>query len=180
MTQPRARTRLWRALALATALVACLLGLFVPSSPVQAQQEVILSGRISGQAGQPVEGVNLFFQQMPTWQKLLWVMICLGLSWALEGSLPLVQLRYRKWRHAWANLPFLATTLAINAGFSALSIGAAAWTAAAGVGLLHLFELPVLVELLIALVVLDLTAQYWAHWLLHQVKWMTPYKYLTT
>jgi len=62
MTQPRAGTRGWRALAIATGLVVCLLGLFVSSSPVQAQQEVILSGRISGQAGQPVEGAFIFFE----------------------------------------------------------------------------------------------------------------------
>jgi len=114
----------------------------------------------------------LFFEQMPTWQKLIWVMICLGSSWLLEGSLPLIHFRYRKWHHARANFAFLATTLAINAGFSALSVGAAAWTASAGFGLLHLFDLPVLAELLLALVVLDLTAQYWAHWLLHRVKWL--------
>lgn len=111
----------------------------------------------------------LFFELMPTWQKLLWVMACLGSSWALEGSLPLVQLRYQKWRHARANFVFLGTTLAINTAFSALSVGVIAWTAARGFGLLYLFELPVLAELLIAIVVLDLTAQYFAHWLLHQV-----------
>lgn len=114
----------------------------------------------------------LFFEQMPNWQKLAWVGACLALSWVLEGSLPLVQLRYRKWRHARANFAFLATTLAINAAFSALSVVAAAWTGSRGFGLLYLVELPPWLELLLAIVVLDLTAQYAAHWLLHQVKWM--------
>jgi sterol desaturase/sphingolipid hydroxylase (fatty acid hydroxylase superfamily) len=114
----------------------------------------------------------LFFEQMPTWQKLAWVMICLGLSWILEGSLPLVQLRYRKWRHAGANFAFLATTLVINAAFGILSVAAAAWTSSTGFGLLHLVVLPVLAELLVAVVILDLTAQYFAHWLLHRVRWM--------
>jgi len=114
----------------------------------------------------------LFFERMPTWQKLVWVMVCLGSSWILEGSLPLVQLRYRKWRHAATNFAFLGTTLLINAAFGALSVGAAAWTTARGFGLLHLFELPLFVELLLAIVLLDLTAQYGAHWLLHQVKFL--------
>ena len=64
----------------------------------------------------------LFFEQMPTWQKLLWVMACVGTSWALEGSFPLVELRYRKWRHAGVNFSFLAVGLVINAGFSSLSL----------------------------------------------------------
>ncbi len=114
----------------------------------------------------------LFFEQMPTWQRLLWVMICLGMSWGLEGSFPLVQLRYQKWKHARANFVFLATTLIINAAFGIASLAAATWTSASGFGLLHLFDLPVLAELVIAVVVLDLTAQYLAHYLLHRIKWM--------
>lgn len=113
-----------------------------------------------------------FFEQMPTWQKLVWVMACLGLSWLLEGTLPLVRFEYRKWRHAAVNGAFLGTTLLINAAFSALSVYASAWTATSGFGLLHLIEWPLVAELLLALIVLDLTAQYWAHYLLHKVRWM--------
>ncbi|MDE3003551.1 MAG: sterol desaturase family protein [Gemmatimonadota bacterium] len=119
-----------------------------------------------------MDSLLLFFELMPTWQKLAWVMTCLGLSWVLEGSLPLVQLKYRKWKHARSNFVFLGTTLAINAAFSALSIGVVTWTATSSFGLLYLFDLPTLAEMLIAIVVLDLTAQYFAHWLLHKVKFL--------
>ena len=102
----------------------------------------------------------------------MWVMACLAMSWLLEGSFPLVQLSYRKWRHAGANFVFLATTLIINAGFSALSVSATTWTSASSFGLLSFFEGHVLVELAVALVLLDLTAQYWAHYLLHKIRWM--------
>jgi len=64
MTKARARTRGWRALAIATGLVVCLLELLVPFSPVWAQQEVTLSGRVTDQAGQPVEGAFIFFEQI--------------------------------------------------------------------------------------------------------------------
>lgn len=114
----------------------------------------------------------LFFEQMPAWQKLAWVMACLGASWVLEGSFPLVRLEYRKWRHAGANLVFLGTSLLVNVTFAAAAIAAVEWTSTAELGLLHLFELPVVAELVIALVVLDLMAQYWAHYLLHRVRWM--------
>ena len=119
-----------------------------------------------------METLLLFFEQMPNSQKLIWVMVCLAMSWLLEGSLPLVQLKYRKWRHAGANFVFLATTLIINAGFSAISVSATNWTSSQSFGLLHLFDTHVLVELAIALVLLDLTAQYWAHYLLHKIRWM--------
>ena len=119
-----------------------------------------------------METLLLFFEQMPNSQKLMWVMACLAMSWLLEGSFPLVQLSYRKWRHAGANFVFLATTLIINAGFSALSVSATTWTSASSFGLLSFFETHVLVELAVALVLLDLTAQYWAHYLLHKIRWM--------
>ncbi len=119
-----------------------------------------------------MDALLLWFETMPTGYKVGWIMACLAASWILEGSLPLVQLRYTKWRHAVANFAFLGTSLVLNAAFGILSVGAAAWTAATGFGLLHLVALPTLVELLIAVVVLDLTAQYGAHWLLHQVKFL--------
>ena len=114
----------------------------------------------------------LFFEQMPTWQKLFWVMTCLGLSWILEANLPLVQLQYRKWYHARANFVFLGTTLSINAVFSALALGVVAWTGATEFGLLHLFELPNVLEMMAAIIILDFTAQYFAHWLMHRVKFL--------
>ena len=113
-----------------------------------------------------------FFEQMPTWQKLAWVMVCLGLSWILEGALPLVRLDYRKWRHAGVNSAFLATSLVINTAFGVATLTVAMWTDASRWGLLHLFVLPVWAELVVALVVLDFMAQYWAHYLLHRIKWM--------
>ena len=119
-----------------------------------------------------MEGLLHFFEVMPTWQKVAWVVVCLALSWALEGSFPLLQLPYRKWRHAGANGAFLATSLAINAAFGVASVAAVTWTASSHFGLLHLVAWPPLAELLLALVVFDLMAQYWAHYLLHHVKWM--------
>jgi sterol desaturase/sphingolipid hydroxylase (fatty acid hydroxylase superfamily) len=119
-----------------------------------------------------MEAFVLFFEQMPTWQKLAWVMACLGVSWLLEGSFPLLRLPYRKWRHAGVNFAFLGTSLLINAAFSVAAIGVVAWTSSAEFGLLHLVGFPLLAELLVALVVFDFSAQYGAHYLLHHVRWM--------
>ncbi|MGD8287900.1 MAG: sterol desaturase family protein [Gemmatimonadota bacterium] len=114
----------------------------------------------------------LFFEQMPNWEKVAWVMVCLGLSWFLEGSFPLLRLPYRKWRHAGVNSAFLLTSLLINAAFGIASVAIVAWTSASGFGLLQAVDLPPVVALLVALVVFDFVAQYVAHYLLHRVKWM--------
>ena len=47
-----------------------------------------------------------------------------------------------------------------------------AWTGATEFGLLHLFELPSVLEMLAAIIILDFTAQYFAHWLMHRVKFL--------
>lgn len=113
-----------------------------------------------------------FFENMPSWQKLAWIFICLGISWVLEGAAPLAALNYKKWRHAGVNLVFLGTSLLINLLFTAATVGVFLWAKAHHFGLLYLVELPVWVELLLAVMLLDLVAQYFAHYLLHRVKWM--------
>ena len=113
-----------------------------------------------------------FFEQMPAWQRLAWVGACLSLSWILEGSFPLLSLPYRKWRHAGVNLVFMLTSLVISLGFTAATVGVTAWVAEARFGLLYLLDWPLWVELVVAVVLLDLIAQYTAHYLLHKVGFM--------
>ncbi len=113
-----------------------------------------------------------FFETMPTWQKLAWIFICLSFNWILEGGFPLFSLNYKKWRHAGVNLVFLSCSMLINVIFGLLTLGIFTWLATNQFGLLHLFELPIWAELLIALLILDFVAQYFVHYLLHKVKWM--------
>jgi sterol desaturase/sphingolipid hydroxylase (fatty acid hydroxylase superfamily) len=113
-----------------------------------------------------------FFEDMPTWQKAVWVLLCLSASWAIEARKPLFRLGYNKWRHARSNLVLLAIALSINTVFTVAAIGVFAWVNQHEMGLLHWVALPVWLELLLALLFLDLIAQYVAHLLLHKVDWM--------
>jgi len=109
---------------------------------------------------------------MPSWQKLVWISICLLFSWLLEGSFPLINFDYKKWRHAGVNILFLVTTLIINVLFGIATVGVFSFLAVNQLGFLHLIELPIWVELLLAILFLDFTAQYIIHYILHRVKWM--------
>lgn len=111
----------------------------------------------------------LFFEQMPTWQKLLWVGVCLSGSWILEGAWPLVRLSYRKWRHAGVNLVFMTTSLAISVLFTTATVGVVEWVRSNGFGLLYLVDWSVWVEIVLTVMLLDLVAQYIVHVLLHKV-----------
>lgn len=109
-----------------------------------------------------------FFEDMPAWQKLGWIVACMSVNLVVESIRPLFTGDYRTWRHTRVNLTFLATTMAINVLFGALTVGVFEWMGANSWGLLALVEWPVWVELLVAVVVLDLVAQYTVHYLLHQ------------
>jgi sterol desaturase/sphingolipid hydroxylase (fatty acid hydroxylase superfamily) len=113
-----------------------------------------------------------FFEQMPVWQRAAWVFICLSFCWVLEAAFPLFQFSYNKWRHIRVNLVFLSTTMMINALFGIATAGVFVWLDQTQFGLLHLFDLPIWMELLIALLIFELIAQYLVHVLLHKVSWM--------
>lgn len=113
-----------------------------------------------------------FFEQMPTWQRLLWVVICLSASWLLEGNFPLVRHQYNKWRHDGINLVFLGFTFVINLLFGIFTVGIFVWLDVNQFGLLHLINWPIWLELILAIMFLDFMAQYVVHYLLHRVKWM--------
>lgn len=109
---------------------------------------------------------------MPSWQKLIWILVCLLFSWSLESSFPLFNLKYKKWKHAAVNLIFLATTLVINFIFGIATISVFKYITINQIGFLYLVELPIWAELLIAILFLDFFAQYVVHFLLHKIKWM--------
>ncbi len=119
-----------------------------------------------------MESFLQFFETMPTWQRAAWVFICLTFCWILEGHYPLFRFAYNKVRHTAVNMVFLTTTIIINGIFGVATLGVFGWIEREQFGLLYLFDLPVWVELIIAILIFELMAQYTVHYLLHRVKWM--------
>ena len=111
----------------------------------------------------------LFFEEMPVWMKAAWIFFVLGIFWIAEGYYAQTNFNYKKWKHARVNGSLLAMVMVINVGFGALTALLYQWLSDTNFGLLNLIELPVWAELIIALVVLDLIAQYFVHYLLHKV-----------
>lgn len=112
-------------------------------------------------------------EQWPVWYRIAFVALCLCVFWIVERAWPLFKLPYASWwTHARTNLSLLFTTMVIGLVFAGLIVGIIDWGASAQFGLLYWFELPLWTELLIALLVLDLMAQYIVHVLLHKIPWM--------
>lgn len=113
-----------------------------------------------------------FFEEMPIWMKLGWVVGVLALFWILEGYYRLTAIKYKKVKHAGVNFIFLLFTMGINVGFGALTLGVFFWIDANQFGVLHWIDASPVIELLLAILALDLVAQYGVHYFLHKVKWM--------
>jgi sterol desaturase/sphingolipid hydroxylase (fatty acid hydroxylase superfamily) len=113
-----------------------------------------------------------FFETMPSWQKLVWIFICISANWIIELIIPLVTFNYKKLKHAGVNMVFLAMDLSINLLFGVLTLGIFIWLNSNEFGLLYLIDLPIWIELLIAILALDFSAQYIVHYLLHKIPFM--------
>ncbi|MBD0849205.1 sterol desaturase family protein [Maribacter arenosus] len=113
-----------------------------------------------------------FFANLTSLQKLIWIIGMMTIFWILEGAYPLRKFDYKKWEHAKANLILLITTIIINVFFGLATVGIFNWLEQSQFGLLNLVELPVWVEMLFAIMLLDFLAQYVVHYLLHKVKFM--------
>lgn len=112
------------------------------------------------------------FAGLSSLQKLGWVFLCLIVFGILEGAFPLVKLNSQRLKHTGVNMFFLGSDLLINVLFTAATAGVYVWIIESNFGVLNWVSLPFWVELLIAVMVLDLVAQWFAHYLLHKVKWM--------
>jgi len=87
-----------------------------------------------------MESMLSFFETMPDWQKLAWVLLCLCAGWVFEALSPLNLRAYAKARHAMVNGVFMLTTLLVNvAGSLAMGLAAALILEKTGAGRLQLF-----------------------------------------
>lgn len=92
--------------------------------------------------------------------------------WILEGIYPLRKFKYKKWEHAKPNFILLATTILINVIFGLATVGIFNWLDDSEFGLLNLVDLPIWMEIVLAIMILDFLAQYAIHYLLHKVRFM--------
>ena len=113
-----------------------------------------------------------FFENLPLIYKAGWILFCITFFWVLEGYFSLFKLQYRKWKHAQTNFILLLFVVLINAVFGIIAAVVFIWGEKSEFGLLYYINAPVWAELLISIIVLDLIAQYFVHYLLHKVKWM--------
>ena len=90
---------------------------------------------------------------------------------ALEAFIPLFEFKGQKFKHVTRNLVFVLTTGVVTITLAYLAFEVIR-IEDYGYGLLNLVTLPVWVEMLLSLIVLDFFGQYFIHVCLHHNKWL--------
>ena len=130
---------------------------------------------IFGKKLDQMETLITYFETIPSLHRSIILVGGLSLFWILEGHIPLMKFDYKKWKHALPNLFFTGTTIVINFLLAFLLLSTSDWTVASQFGLLHwLPSMPLWLEVIVGLMLLDLVGAYLAHWTEHKVKplWM--------
>jgi sterol desaturase/sphingolipid hydroxylase (fatty acid hydroxylase superfamily) len=119
-----------------------------------------------------MEQIASYFESIPSWHRTLILVGGIMFFWILEGLIPFFHFKYDKFRHAIPNLFFTLTTLIINLGFAFLVVKSCDFVVLNGIGLIQFVVLPMWVELIIAVLLLDLIGAYTIHLIEHKVPWM--------
>ena len=122
-----------------------------------------------------MENILNYFETIPSLHRSIILVGGLTFFWVLEGSVPLFQFDYKKWRHAWPNLFFTGTTIVVNFSLAFLLLASADWVVQNEFGLLYwLPEMPLWLFAVLGILMMDLIGAYLPHFTEHKIKplWM--------
>ena len=116
-----------------------------------------------------------YFETIPSSHRSLILIGGLSFFWILENKFSLFRFKYKKWKHAFPNLFFTATTIVINFFLAFMLLNVSDWVVAKQFGLLNWIpESPIWINIFFGILFLDLIGAYLPHWLEHKIKplWM--------
>lgn len=119
-----------------------------------------------------IDSLISFFEDVPTTFRAGVLIGGIFIFWVMEGVIPLFQFRYNKYRHAGINLTFTLFTAIIGFGLAGVLYATSTWVAANEFGLLYLVEMPLWVQVILGVMLLDFVGAWLIHWIQHKVKWM--------
>jgi sterol desaturase/sphingolipid hydroxylase (fatty acid hydroxylase superfamily) len=117
-----------------------------------------------------MEPLVRYFESIPSAHRALILAGGIAVFWIWESASPLVRFRYDKWTHALRNFFFTATTIVVNFALAFVLLRTAAWVVTREVGLLFLLPpVPLVLQMLVGLLLLDLVGAWLPHFVEHKV-----------
>ncbi len=111
-----------------------------------------------------------FFENIPTAFRAGILIGGIFVFWIIEGVFPLFEFGYKKVRHALINGLLTVLFVVIGLGFAGALLFTSNWATANEFGLIHIVEIPIWLQAVIGVMVLDLIGAYTVHWVEHKVK----------
>ena len=122
-----------------------------------------------------MESIINYFETIPSLHRSIILVGGITFFWLLEGTLPLFNFKYKKWKHAVPNLFFTLTTVIVNFGLASLLVFTSLWVKENDFGIINwLPEMPLWLYVVLGVLLLDFVGAYLAHYVEHKVKplWM--------
>ncbi len=113
-----------------------------------------------------------YFQNISSPHRALILAGGITFFWLIESAVPLFTFQYNKWKHAGVNIFFTVTTIVVNFGFALLIVFTSDWCRLYGFGILQWIQMPLWLQLIIGLLVLDFIGAWLIHYIEHKIKWM--------
>lgn len=116
-----------------------------------------------------MDSIVSYFSTIPSSHRALILAGGIAFFWIWESAAPLFGFEYRKGKHALVNIFFTATTIVVNFALAFLLLRASDWAVGHEIGVLFLVPgLPLVVQMLVGLLLLDLLGAWLAHWVEHK------------
>jgi len=109
---------------------------------------------------------------MPSSHRTILLVSGLAIFWGIESAAPLFRFKNIKWKHALTNIFFTLTTAVVNLPLAFILVLASDWVGANNIGVLQWISMPVWVQAIVGLLILDLVGAWLIHYVEHHVKWM--------
>jgi len=120
-----------------------------------------------------MEGIVHYFEGISSFHRSLILVGGIAFFWIWESANPLFKFKYPKWQHAGVNVFFTITTILVNFSLAFFLLLTSDWVVDNKFGVIQWLPfLPLAVQILIGLLLLDFIGAWLIHWLEHKIKWL--------
>ncbi len=119
-----------------------------------------------------METIIQYFSEMPVPHRSFLLVGGLALFFIIEQAAPLFKINYNRAKHTGLNLFFTLTTVIVNFVMAFILVHSCAWVTENEFGIIQWIPMPLIAKAIVGLMLMDLIAAWFAHWVEHHVKWM--------
>jgi sterol desaturase/sphingolipid hydroxylase (fatty acid hydroxylase superfamily) len=119
-----------------------------------------------------LQSIINYFETIPSWQRAALLAGGIVVFWTIEGFIPFKKMLYNKWKHASVNIFFTITTVLVNFALAFMMSISSELVTVKKIGMYNWITIPLWLNVLLCMMILDFIGAYVIHFLQHKVKFM--------